>query len=177
MPDTLFPYTTLFRSEDMFYMRSTSADAGSMRMSVYFEIGTNPDQATINVNNRVQAALARLPEQVRQQGVTVQKRSSSILALVSLSSPDERYDRLFMSNYALLNVIDELKRIPGVGDASLFGAADYSMRIWLKPDKLAEFGQVGRDGAGVMRAQTPHTSEERRVGQECDSKCRYRWQP
>jgi len=151
--------------EDMIYMRSTSSDAGSMRLSVYFEIGTDPDQATINVNNRVQAALARLPEQVRQQGVTVQKRSSSILALVSLSSPDERYDRLFMSNYALLNVIDELKRIPGVGDASLFGAADYSMRIWLKPDKLAEFGLTPSDVAGVLREQNTQAAAGSMGGQ------------
>ena len=144
--------------EKMIYMRSTSSDAGSMRLSVYFEIGTDPDQATINVNNRVQAALARLPEQVRQQGVTVQKRSSSILALVALTSPDGRYDRLFMSNYALLNVIDELKRVPGVGDASLFGAANYSMRVWLKPDKLAEFGLTPSDIAAVLREQNTQAS-------------------
>jgi len=139
--------------ENMIYMRSASADAGYMRLSVYFDIGTDPDQATINVNNRVQAALAKLPEIVRQQGVTVQKRSSSILALVTLSSPSGRYDRLFMNNYALLYVIDQLKRTPGVGDASLFGQTDYSMRVWLKPDKLAEYGLTPSDVAAALREQ------------------------
>ena len=139
--------------ENMIYMRSASSDAGYMRLSVYFDIGTDPDQATINVNNRVQAALSKLPEIVRQQGVTVQKRSSSILALVTLYSPDGRYDRLFMNNYALLYVIDQLKRTPGVGDASLFGQTDYSMRVWLKPDKLAEYGLTPSDVAAALREQ------------------------
>ncbi len=139
--------------ENMIYMRSTSSDAGTMRMSVFFDIGSDPDQATIDVNNRVQAALPRVPEQVRQQGVTVQKRSSSILALVTLTSPDERYDRLFMSNYALVSIIDQLKRIPGVGDAQLFGAANYSMRVWLQPDKLAQYGLTPSDIAAVLREQ------------------------
>ncbi len=104
-----------------------------------FAIGTNPDQATIDVNNRVQTALARLPEDVSRIGVTVQKKSSSILEVVMLYSPNGRYDPIFVSNYALLNVIDDIKRVPGVGDAGLFGAKDYSMRIWLRPDKLAQY--------------------------------------
>ena len=144
--------------DGMIYMRSASSDAGSMRLSVYFDIGTDPDQATIDVNNRVSAALARLPEQVRQQGVTVQKRSSSILSMVALSSPNGTYDRLFMSNYALLNIIDELKRVPGVGDAALFGAANYSMRVWLNPSKLAEFGLTPSDIAQVLREQNTQAS-------------------
>ncbi|MFC4252802.1 efflux RND transporter permease subunit [Sinimarinibacterium flocculans] len=139
--------------ENMIYMRSTSSDAGSMRMSVYFDVGTDPDQATINVNNRVQAALPTLPANVRNLGVTVRKQSSSILGLVALSSPDGRYDRLFMSNYALINIIDEIRRIPGIGDASLFGAADYSMRIWLRPDKLAEYELTPNDIAERLREQ------------------------
>jgi len=144
--------------DGMIYMRSASSDAGSMRLSVYFDIGTDPDQATIDVNNRVSAALARLPEEVRQQGVTVQKRSSSILSMVALSSPNGTYDRLWMSNYALLNIIDELKRVPGIGDAALFGAANYSMRVWLNPSKLAEFGLTPSDIARVLREQNTQAS-------------------
>jgi multidrug efflux pump len=139
--------------EDMIYMRSANSDSGSMRLSVYFDIGTDPDQATINVNNRVQAAIARLPEIVRQQGVTVQKRSSSIMAMVTLHSPNGRYDQLFMNNYATLYVTDQLKRVPGVGDASVFGQTDYSMRVWLKPDKLAEYGLTPTDVAQALREQ------------------------
>ena len=122
-------------AENMIYLRSTSADSGTMQLSVSFAIGTDPDQATIDVNNRVQAALPNLPAEVRQQGVLVKKRSTSILAVVTLASPDGRYDPVFISNYALLNIIDELKRTPGVGAAALFGATDYSMRIWLQPVK------------------------------------------
>ena len=116
--------------ENMLYMRSTSTDSGTLRLIVTFQIGTDPDQATINVNNRAQRATALLPEEVRRQGVTVRKQSSSILQILTMSSPSGRYDTIFISNYALINVIDELRRTPGVGDASLFGASDYSMRIW-----------------------------------------------
>ena len=110
--------------EGMLYMQSTSTGSGTMSLSVFFQTGTDADQATINVNNRVQRATAVLPEEVRRQGVTVTKRSSSILQLVALSSPDKRYDTIYISNYALVNIIDELRRTPGVGDASLFGASD-----------------------------------------------------
>src|SRR5262249_16162884 len=116
--------------ERMIYMQSNSNGSGSMTLSVLFTSRTNPDQASINVNNRVQRALPLLPEEVRRHGVTVSKRSSSFLQVLTMSSPDGRYDTLYISNYALINVIDELKRTPGVGDASLFGATDYSMRIW-----------------------------------------------
>ena len=112
--------------DNMIYMHSSSDDSGSLRLTVTFETGTDPDQATIDVNNRVQSALAKLPAEVRQQGVNVQKRSSSVLLLIALTSPGERYDPVYMSNYALLNVIDALKRVPGVGDAALFGAQDYA---------------------------------------------------
>ncbi|WP_431857614.1 efflux RND transporter permease subunit [Azospirillum sp.] len=137
----------------MLYMRSSASSSGTVSVTVTFQIGTNPDQATIDVNNRVQAAMARLPEEVRRQGVTVRKRSTSILQVVTMSSPDKRYDPVFVSNYALLNVIDDLKRTPGVGDASLFGAKDYAMRIWLKPDKLARFELTPSDVAAAVREQ------------------------
>ncbi len=139
--------------EDMIYMQSTSTGSGTMSLSVYFQTGTDADQATINVNNRVQRAMAVLPEEVRRQGVTVTKRSSSILQIVALSSPDRRYDTIFISNYALINIIDELRRTPGVGDASLFGASDYSMRIWLRPDKVAQYNLTPGDVAAAIRDQ------------------------
>jgi multidrug efflux pump len=139
--------------EDMIYMQSTSTGSGTMNLSVYFQTGTDADQATINVNNRVQRATAVLPEEVRRQGVTVTKRSSSILQIVALSSPDRRYDTIYISNYALINIIDELRRTPGVGDASLFGASDYSMRIWLRPDKVAQYNLTPGDVAAAIREQ------------------------
>lgn len=138
---------------NMLYMSSSSSNSGTMSLSVTFAIGTDPDQATIDVNNRVQAAMARLPEEVRRQGVNVNKRSSSILAVVNMFSPDGSYDPIFISNYALMNVIDELKRLPGVGDASLFGAKDYSMRVWLRPDKLAQYKLTPADIAAAIQEQ------------------------
>jgi multidrug efflux pump len=139
--------------EKMLYMRSTSTGSGTLNITITFAIGTNPDQATINVNNRVQRAMALLPQEVQRQGVQVQKRNSSILEVIAMSSPGGRYDTIFISNYALINVIDELRRTPGVGDASLFGAADYSMRIWLRPDKLAQYSLTPSDVATAIREQ------------------------
>src|SRR6202158_3306190 len=139
--------------ENMLYMQSTNSSVGTMRLTVTFQIGTNPDQATINVNNRVQRAVSTLPAEVTRQGLIVNKQSSSILALVTMSASDARYDSIYLSNYALLNVIDEIKRIPGVGDASLFGAKNYSMRVWLRPDKLAQYNLTPGDVAVAIREQ------------------------
>ena len=139
--------------DDMIYMESTTTDSGSLSITVSFEIGTDPDQATINVNNRVQAALPRIPQTVRELGVRVESRSTNMLMVPALYSPNGTHSPLFMSNYALLNVIDELLRVPGVGDASLFGRQDYSMRIWLKPDKLAQFSLTPADVAAGVRDQ------------------------
>jgi len=139
--------------DDMIYLESSATDSGSFRVTVSFEIGTDPDQATINVNNRVQQALARLPQPVRDQGLKVEARSTSILQVITLSSPDNSMDVVEISNYALLNVLDELVRLPGIGDASLFGAQDYSMRIWLRPDKLAQYELTPGDVASSLRAQ------------------------
>jgi len=139
--------------DNMIYIESTSTDAGSVRVTVSFEIGTDPDQAAINVNNRVQAATARLPQAVRDQGVRVEARSTNILMVPVLFSPDEQMDTLTISNYGLMNVLDELVRLPGVGDASLFGAQDYSMRVWLHPDKMAEYDLTPSDVAGALREQ------------------------
>ncbi len=150
--------------DNMLYLRSTSAGDGSMGISVVFAVGTNPDQATINVNNRVQAALPVLPEEVRRQGVTVAKKSSNILQIISLDSPDRRFDTIFISNYALVNVLDELKRLEGVGDAIIFGAKDYSMRVWLRPDKLAQLKLTPGDLAKVIREQNAQFAAGR-IGQ------------
>lgn len=139
--------------DDMIYMESTSTDAGFLQITVSFEIGADPDQAAINVNNRVQAALPRLPQLVRDMGVRVEVQSTNILMVPGLISPDGRYDTLFLSNYTLLNVLDELVRLPGVGNASLFGSQDYSMRIWLRPDKLAQFDLTPSDVAAAIREQ------------------------
>jgi multidrug efflux pump len=139
--------------EDMIYQLSNSSSSGAMSLTVYFEVGTDPDQATINVNNKVQAALAKLPEEVRRQGVKVEKKSSDILQVITLYSPDDSRDPIFISNYALINVIDELKRLPGVGDASQFGSKDYSMRIWLRPDKLAQYDLTPTDVVNAIREQ------------------------
>jgi multidrug efflux pump len=139
--------------EGMIYQLSNSASSGSMSLSVYFDVGRDPDQATIDVNNRVQAALAKLPEEVRRQGVKVEKKSSDILQVVTLYSPDNSKDPVFISNYALINVIDELKRLPGVGDVSQFGSKNYSMRIWLRPDKLAQYDLTPTDVVNAIREQ------------------------
>jgi multidrug efflux pump len=139
--------------ENMLYMRSTSTGSGTLSISVTFAIGTNPDQNTINVTNRVQRATPLLPSEVQRQGVVVQKRSTAILQVLTMSSPSNRYDTIFIGNYALINVIDELRRTPGVGDASLFGASDYSMRIWLRPDKLAQYNLTPGDVAVAIREQ------------------------
>ena len=139
--------------ENMIYQLSNSDSSGAMSLTVYFQVGTDPDQATIDVNNRVQAALAKLPEEVRRQGVKVEKKSSDILQVVTLFSPDGSRDPIFISNYALINVIDELKRLPGVGDASQFGSKDYSMRIWLRPDKLAQYDLTPTDVVNAIQEQ------------------------
>ncbi|ORE91624.1 efflux RND transporter permease subunit [Aurantimonas sp. 22II-16-19i] len=139
--------------EDMIYMQSTNSSTGTASIAVTFASGTDPDQATINVNNRVQQATASLPEEVQRLGVTVAKRSSQILAVITMASNDPRYDATYVSNYALLYVLDELKRLPGIGEAQLFGARNYSMRIWLQPDRLAQYGLTPTDVATAIRDQ------------------------
>ncbi len=139
--------------ENMIYMVSTSAATGAATIDVTFEVGTDPDKATIDVNNRVKQAEVRLPSAVRQLGISVVKSSSNILQVVTMSSTTDRYDSVFVSNYALLNVIDDLKRVPGVGNAMLFGQKDYSMRIWLYPDKLAQHNLTPADVEAAVQSQ------------------------
>jgi multidrug efflux pump len=139
--------------EGMIYMQSSNSSSGEMQLTVTFALGTSPDQATINVNNRVQRATPTLPQEVTRLGVTVDQRSTSILGMVAMFAKDGRYDTTYVGNYALLNVLDELKRIPGVGDASILGQLDYSMRIWLRPDKLAQYSLTPTDIAIAIREQ------------------------
>ena len=139
--------------EDMLYMNSTSSSSGDMNLLVYFNVGTDPDQAMINVNNRVQAATTSLPEDVRRYGVTVQKKSSAILQLITMYSPSGVYDTTYIGNYALVNVVDDLKRLEGVGDAQVMSSNDYSIRIWLKPDVMSQLGLSVTDVMGAVQAQ------------------------
>ncbi len=151
--------------ENLLYFSSTAASNGQLTISATFDIGTNVDVATVNVNNRVKIAEPRLPDIVRQFGVTAQKRSNDILMVASLTSPDKSVSGLFLSNYALINVLDELKRLPGVGDAQIFGAKDYSMRIWLKPDRMAQLGITTTDVASAISAQNKQNVAGK-IGQE-----------
>ncbi|MGM0702339.1 MAG: efflux RND transporter permease subunit [Pseudomonadota bacterium] len=139
--------------EDMLYMTSTSADNGMMSLEVAFNIGTDGDINTINVNNRVQGALSQLPEAVQSQGVTVELQSSSILMLVALISPEGDYDNVFMQNYATLNILDELRQVPGVGNAEVLGGGEFAMRVWMDPDKLAQYDLTPTEVASAIRAQ------------------------
>ena len=132
-------------ADRMIYMKSNSANDGSYGLTVSFELGTNPDINTVNVNNRVQAALSRLPAEVQRQGVTVQKRSSAILEFLAFSAEGGKYDPLFISNYVTINVLDRLSRVSGVGQASLFGALDYSMRVWFDTNRLIQLSLAPSD--------------------------------
>ena len=139
--------------EGLLYFNSSSASNGTLTITGTFEVGTDVNNATIQVNNRVQIALPRLPDEVRRTGVVVQKRSTDILMAVAVSSTDPRYDTLYLSNYITVNVLDVLRRVPGVADATIFGARDYSMRVWLKPDRMAQLGVTTTDVANAIRAQ------------------------
>ncbi len=139
--------------EGLIYYQSTASSNGSLTVTCTFEVGTNIDFATVTVNNRVKIAEPRLPDEVRRTGVVVQKRSSDILMVVSLRSSDPRYDTLYLSNYATVNILDAIKRVPGVADASIFGARDYSMRVWLRPDRMAQLGVTTGDIATAIRSQ------------------------
>ncbi len=138
--------------ENMLYMQSVNSGDGTLAINVTFDVGADPDLAAINVNNRVQAAVPRLPEEVRRQGVVVRKASSNILQIVTITSPDGSMDMLEMSSYATLNILDELRRIKGIGDAQMFGQ-NYSIRIWMQPDKLAQLGLTPADVTAAVRQQ------------------------
>ncbi len=139
--------------EDMIYMSSKSAGDGSYRLTVTFAVGTDADMAQVRVQNSVQRAMPKLPEEVKRLGVSVDKRSSNMLMVVNLVSPDETFDRLFLSNYASINVVDNLSRIDGTSDVRLLGDLEYGMRIWLNPDVMASLGITVQDVVSAIREQ------------------------
>ncbi len=139
--------------EGLLYFSSSADSSGTLTITATFEVGTDADQATFNLSNRVNTALPRLPDDVRRNGLVIQKRSNDLLLVAMLNSPDGTFDPLYLSNYGTLNVLDELKRIKGVGDATIFGAQDYSMRIWLRPDKMAQLGITTTDIANAIQSQ------------------------
>jgi hydrophobic/amphiphilic exporter-1 (mainly G- bacteria), HAE1 family len=139
--------------DKMIYMKSNSANDGSYSLTVSFALGTDPDINTVNVNNRVQQAIARLPAEVQRQGLIVRKRSAAILEFLQFYSEGGKQDPLFISNYVTINVLDRLTRVPGVGDATLFGRLDYSMRIWFDMDRLVALNLAPADIIAVIQSQ------------------------
>ncbi len=140
--------------ENMLYMQSTSASDGTYTLIVTFQIGTDLNFAQVLVQNRVSSALAQLPQAVQAQGVTVQQKSTAILQIVTLTSPTNQYDSLYLSNYATINLLNELSRIPGVGNVNVFGVGQYAMRIWLDPQKLYSYGLTPQDVINVVKQQS-----------------------
>ncbi|WP_296997073.1 efflux RND transporter permease subunit, partial [Thalassospira sp. UBA848] len=139
--------------EGMLYINSLATTDGNLSLTVTFEIGTDPDLAQQKIQNRVSQAEPRLPDIVRQLGVTVSKRSPDLTMVVHLRSPNERYDMLYLRNYATLNVRDRLARITGVGQVGLFGSGDYAMRVWLNPDKVAERNLTAGEVVSAIQSQ------------------------
>ncbi|MBA4017053.1 MAG: hydrophobe/amphiphile efflux-1 family RND transporter [Pirellula sp.] len=150
--------------ENMLYMTSTCSADGSYSLTVTFEIGTDLDDAQVLVQNRVALAEALLPEDVKRQGVTVRKQSTNIILILSLISPENQYDNLFLSNYATLRLRDELSRVPGVGDVTVFGTGQYSMRIWLDPEKLKGRGLTTQEVTAAIQEQNVQVAAGR-IGQ------------
>lgn len=139
--------------EGLLYFNSSSASNGQMTITATFEVGTDIDKATFNINNRVQRATPRLPDEVRRNGVQVAKQSNNFLLVIAINSPDLSRDTLFLSNYSTQNIVDDLKRVPGTADVFIFGARDYSMRLWLQPDRMAALGVTPADVAAAVQAQ------------------------
>jgi hydrophobe/amphiphile efflux-1 (HAE1) family protein len=139
--------------DKMIYMKSTSGDDGSYALTASFELGTDPDINTVNLNNRVQIALANLPPEVQRQGVTVKKKSAALLGVISFYSPKHTHDPLFLSNYVTINLLDQIKSTPGVGDATLWGPQDYAMRAWVRTDRLTGLGLTTGDIINAIQSQ------------------------
>ncbi len=144
--------------ENMIYMQSTATNSGNYNLIVTFTIGTDLNFAQVLVQNRVQAAMAQLPEAVQQQGVVVQQKSTAILQFVTLTSQHGEYDGLFLDSYATINMQDELARLPGVGNVVIFGSGAYAMRIWLDPQKMFAFSLNPRDVLDAIRNQNKEVS-------------------
>src|SRR6202453_2595189 len=139
--------------ENSLYMFSQATGDGVMTLTVAFALGTDPDKAQVQVQNRVSQALPKLPEEVRDLGVTTTKQSPDLTMVVHLFSPDNRYDKVYIRNYATLQIKDALARIPGAGDVEVFGSGDYAMRLWLNPDKLAARNLTASDVVAAVREQ------------------------
>jgi multidrug efflux pump len=140
-------------ADRMIYMNSSSSSTGNLTLNVYFEIGTDPNLAQVDVQNRVNLALPQLPSAVTSQGVQVQKKSSAFMMVIAIYSPSERYDPVYVANYANIYVLDALKRIPGANQTAIFGTPDYAMRIWLKPDRMAQLGVTAAEVQDAVAAQ------------------------
>src|SRR3954463_9688532 len=139
--------------DKMIYMKSVSGDDGSYTLLCSFELGTDPDINTVNVNNRIQIALPSLPEEVKRQGITVKKKSSALLGVVAVYSPKGTYNPLFLSNYVTINLLDQVKSTPGVGDAVLWGPQDYAMRAWVRTDRLTGLNLTTGDIINAIQSQ------------------------
>jgi multidrug efflux pump len=139
--------------DNMTYMTTTSSPNGALSVSVVFEVGTDVAQAKVDVNNRVQLAVAKLPEEVKRQGISVQERSPDMLKVLAFSSKDNIHDTTYISNYVTLNIVDDLQRISGIGQVTVFGAKDYAIRVWIDPEKLAYYGLTSSDITNVIRSQ------------------------
>ena len=139
--------------ENMTYMTSSSGNDGSVAINIYFKLGTNPDLAAVNVQNRVAKATSLLPAEVVQAGISTQKQQNSMIMILNLNSDEAVYDETFLQNYAKINLIPELQRVNGVGQVMVFGVKDYSMRVWLKPDRLVALGLSPQEVIGAIREQ------------------------
>jgi multidrug efflux pump subunit AcrB len=139
--------------DKMIYMKSVSGDDGSYSLTASFELGTNPDINTVNVNNRVQIALSSLPPDVQRQGLIVKKKSSALLGVIAVYSPKHTHDPLYLSNYVTINLLDQIKSTPGVGDAALWGPQDYSMRVWVQTDRLTGLNLTTADIIDAIQSQ------------------------
>lgn len=158
--------------EDMTYMTSTSNNDGSAVINIYFKLGTNPDLAAVNVQNRVSRATPLLPQEVTRAGVTTAKRQSDNILIFSLYSENPEYDMTFLQNYANINILPKIKRVPGVGEAVIFGQKDYSMRIWLKPDVMAAYGLVPSDVTSLLAEQNIEAAPGQ-LGESADQSFQY----
>ncbi|QGA50161.1 efflux RND transporter permease subunit [Pseudomonas brassicacearum] len=151
-------------ADNMIYMNSSSSATGNMTLNVFFEIGTDPSLAQVDVQNRVNLALPQLPSAVQSQGIQVQKKSSAFMMVLAVYSAGDRYDSTYVANYANLYILDAIKRIPGANQASIFGTPDYAMRIWLKPDRMAQLGITAADVQSAVTNQNQQFAVGR-VGQ------------
>ncbi|MDX1765137.1 MAG: efflux RND transporter permease subunit, partial [bacterium] len=140
--------------ENMIYMKSINSNDGTMTIQVSFDVGTDPDMNTVFTQNRVAAATAKLPEEVKRMGVTTQKSMPNVLMIIALTAEDPRFDQQFLGNYSRINISDTLARIKGIGRVQVIGGADYSMRIWIKPDRLARLGITVPEIRDAIRAQS-----------------------